>query len=141
MSTHWHPDLKVDRLEDWLIEIRLVYKPHSIPFTRWPQFNTLRDNLDIQDDPIWVIDMTEEAVDWALGYLRESESLATILSRWGIEPAPGRAAQLEQLKELAELRPDSQSGLERIYEVLTIRRGPFRPWSVLRGMAPYVEMV
>lgn len=141
MSTHWHPDLKVERLEEWLVSIRVVYRPHSTPFTKWPEFNTLRDNLDIEEEPIWVIDMTEEAVDWALELLREHGGLGSILSRWGLDIEEHREDQLKQLAELVEKRPANQSALERIYEIITIRRGPFRPWSVLRGLSPYVELV
>lgn len=140
MSAHWHPDIQVARLEPWLVGIRLVYHPQHMPYTHWPEFNTLRDSLDLGDEPIWVIDKTPEAVDWALDHLRESGDLANVLAHWGVNPSKSRADQIRQLKKLAEQRPDGQSGLDRIYELVTIRRGPFRPWSVTQGLSPYIEV-
>jgi hypothetical protein len=140
VASNWHPDLQVTQLEPWLVEIRTVYSVHPVKFSKWMEWHTLRDSLDLGDDPLWIIDCNRQAIEWSLKHLVRSSSLPAILRRWRVEPLPSLEAQLGQLHDLASLRPESQSAMERVYELITVRQGPFRPWRVLAGLRPNVEV-
>lgn len=140
MNSHWHPDLQIRKLEDWLVEARMVYAVQPVPYQRWLEFNTLRDGLEINDHPIFFLGFSYQAVKWALDYLIREDRLAYILAHWHAEPSHSTEQQLNQLRELAKVRSDGQSGLERLYELLIVCSGPFRPWSQLQGLRPYIEV-
>lgn len=140
MSSHWHPDLKVRKIEDWLIEARLVYSVHDISYQNWIEFNTLRDGLEIGDEPIYFIANQPEAIEWAAEYLARSSLFPALLAYWQATPTSDAAGMMAQLRELAESRPSGQSGQDRLYELLTVRAGPFRSWSALEGLRPHVEV-
>lgn len=141
VSPHWHPDLKVRRLQPWLVELRMVFRAHATAYGHWTQWYTLRDTLDIHDDPLWVIAPEPEAMVWAVDYLLQRPAgLASLLRRWGVEPAAEPDQQLQQLEALVEDRAENQSELERRYQLLTVRPGPFRAWGVLDQLRPHIDV-
>lgn len=103
------------------------------------EFNTLRDGLEIADEPLYFLSQCQEALDWAIEYLADHKGLAAIVSRWGLTPAQTAEDQIVQLHELISLEADKDPA-ERLYEILTVRSGPFRPWGALQGLQPYVEV-
>ena len=142
MGLYWHPDLQVTRRESWLVELRMVYSMQSFNYLHWNEWHTLRDQIGINEEPIWVIECVPEAVEWAMTRLcLQPKGMAGLIRRRGQDPAPTLSEQLQQYQQLIENGDLELTETVRSYKLLTSGQTPFRAWGLLESLSPYVEVL